>query len=367
MESDRSLPKSDWTVAPLLVQAAALNAGSRSPAVEKALRAVGLPRRLLLDRKARIRLNQEVDFFEEMARHTGDDLYGLKAGLAFQPKGTNLNSYILFASRDLREALNAAVRFAPLERGAADYRLTQAGGGHAALSLDTLDAYERFRRQSTEFHVAMVLRYLRAATGSAFPLEGVSFAHQRSFGRDEAEALLGCPVEYGASSSALHFSGSVLELPIPTQDDALCDILLEHGEMLSRQRGAQRPDIVAQVERAVLDHLPRGGVQMPELAAELGVSERTLARRMSAHGLTLRGLTEELRRELAVSYLADPGLTLGQICYLLGYSEPSAFSAAFRRWFGVPPGKFREDLGKDKDRASPRSLGRGGGPGGMAR
>lgn len=365
MEARRRHPDSDWTVTPWLVRAAALRTGSRSAAVEKALRTVGLPRRLLHDGKARIRLAQEVDFFEEMARHTDDDLYGLRVGLSLEPKGTNLNSYILFASRDLREAISTAVRFAPLERGAADWRLDRRKDGREALALDTLDAYERRRRQSTEFHIAAVLRYLRGAARTDFPLQGVTFAHQRGLGREEAEKLLGCPVEFGAPSSALHFEGTVLETPIPSQDDALCDLLVEHGELLRSQRGAQRPDVVARVERAILDHMPRGGILMPELAAELGVSERTLARRMSSHGLSLRGLTEELRRELSLSYLSDPGLSLAQISYLLGYSEPSAFSAAFRRWFGVPPGRYREEKGKC--RTFPPSTGRGEGPEGMAR
>ncbi len=321
----------------------ALETGPSSPPVVEALRAVGLSERFPFSKSRRISLSQEVDFFEEMARTLSDDLFGLHAGMMIEPKGSNLNSFILFASSNLREALETVERFIPLDRCCSEFRLEVSAHGEATLFLDTMDAYERYNRQSTEFFSIAILRYLRAATGVDFPLDSVSFAHQRGNNREAFENAFGCAAEFGAEHTALRFDESVLDLKVPTGDDALCALLIEHGELLLEKRRGIRPGVVTRIERMVLDNLPRGGVSMPELASELGMSERTLARRLQEHDMSLRGIADDLRKDLAKSYLRDPGLTLSQIAYLLGYSGPSAFSASFRRWMGVPPGRYRDE------------------------
>jgi AraC-like DNA-binding protein len=87
--------------------------------------------------------------------------------------------------------------------------------------------------------------------------------------------------------------------------------------------------------------LPHGRAQAAEIAVRLGVSQRTLARRLSAEGVTYSEVLEGLRADLAQRYLADDTLTISQIAWLLGYQEVSAFTHAFKRWTGMTPREAR--------------------------
>lgn len=112
--------------------------------------------------------------------------------------------------------------------------------------------------------------------------------------------------------------------------------------------GAQGPtslhtetDLLAQLQQCILDALPDGGATLDAIAARLGFSERTLQRRLQSLQLNFQQLVERLRFNAACRYLLQGGLPLTEIGYQLGYSEPSAFSRAFRRWSGVSPLAYR--------------------------
>ena len=97
------------------------------------------------------------------------------------------------------------------------------------------------------------------------------------------------------------------------------------------------------VENAVVPLLPHGKAQTSEIARQLGVSQRTFARRLSQEGLTFSELLDSLRSDLAHRHLADQDLAISQIAWLLGYREVGAFSHAFKRWTGKTPGKARAE------------------------
>lgn len=94
---------------------------------------------------------------------------------------------------------------------------------------------------------------------------------------------------------------------------------------------------------AIWDAMPRGRVEVSYIARQLGVSKRTLQRRLEAQGLSWRVLLARVRRELAEGLLADPALTVDEVAVLLGYAEASTFHRAFRAWTGSTPGAWRGD------------------------
>jgi AraC-like DNA-binding protein len=90
--------------------------------------------------------------------------------------------------------------------------------------------------------------------------------------------------------------------------------------------------------------LPKGAPEAGRIAKTLGLGERTLARHLSSEGTSYQRVVNDLRRDAARSYLSDPELSIGQVAYLLGYSEQSAFTTAFRRWTGQSPRAYRSAL-----------------------
>ena len=130
---------------------------------------------------------------------------------------------------------------------------------------------------------------------------------------------------------ALVLDAASLVVPVVNADARLLDLLRRYADdVLARRAG--KDDLVVRAERWILENLHTGHVGVTRLARSLGMSDRTLARRLAEDGLTPAGLVDDLRRRLADRYLAERAFALGRITYLLGYSDLSAFTRAFRRW-----------------------------------
>jgi len=151
---------------------------------------------------------------------------------------------------------------------------------------------------------------------------------------------LGLPVIAAQGQFALVFDESSLAVPIVHADARLLDLLQRYADGLLAER-AHKDDIVARARRWILQYLHTGEVAVAQLASGLGMSNRTLGRRLAEEGFTPARLIAQLRQELARNYLADRAVPLGRITYLLGYSDLSAFTRAFRRWTGRTPSEWR--------------------------
>jgi AraC-like DNA-binding protein len=137
------------------------------------------------------------------------------------------------------------------------------------------------------------------------------------------------------------FSQRHLALPLATADERLHGILIGYCDDILAKRGDTSPELRQRVEKTITKLLSRGEAQSRTVASELGMSTRTLARRLNEVGATFARVLDELRHDLAVTYLRDSAMDLSQIAFMLGYSELSAFSHAFKRWSGTSPGEWR--------------------------
>ena len=128
----------------------------------------------------------------------------------------------------------------------------------------------------------------------------------------------------------------LLDYPIKTVDNQLLKILERHCRQILGAR-PKADDFVFEVRQLIATLLPSGQSKIDAVAQELGMSSRTLTRRLAEDGLTYKGLSDEVRRKLALQYLKDRRIGLKKVAYLLGYSEVSAFYHAFHRWTGSSP------------------------------
>jgi AraC-like DNA-binding protein len=154
--------------------------------------------------------------------------------------------------------------------------------------------------------------------------------------------LFRCPVVFDAPESAILFSRSDAIRPLPSRNRELAQA---NDRILSDFLGKLRKDdLVTRVKMAITDELASGAPTDDRIAHSLFMSSRTLSRKLNALGTNYTQLLEAVRRELAEQYIADPALTISEIAFLLGFSEQSAFSRAFRRWTGQPPSAARGSL-----------------------
>ena len=137
------------------------------------------------------------------------------------------------------------------------------------------------------------------------------------------------------------FPAAVKLMPIVSADPYLNQLLLKYCEEALAHRPANGATLRSNVENAITPLLPHGKANAGEVARQLGMSHRTLARRLAAEGLTFSEIQTELKTDLARRYLRDGDLPISQIAWLLGYREVSAFTHAFKRWTGTAPRQSR--------------------------
>lgn len=164
----------------------------------------------------------------------------------------------------------------------------------------------------------------------------------------EAEALqagLGVPLQFGAPLTAARFDAALLDAPIPSSDPAQQPLLLQHAERrLAARQQALQDGLAGAVQGVLGALLAQGEARVDAVARRLGLSPRTLQRRLAAEGQPFQLLLDGTRRRLAAQYLRDPRLSLTEIAFLLGYAEQSSFSHAHRAWHGCSPQTWRQRL-----------------------
>lgn len=174
------------------------------------------------------------------------------------------------------------------------------------------------------------------------PIE-VMFQHPAPRTIEHHEAFFGCPVHFGADKDAMLFSYPSLSEPNVLGDEGITQFLVSHLD----QELAQVDDTPALPEQAkdeIARALSEGLPNMADIARRLGLSARSLHRRLADDGLSFQTLTEETRKGIAIGMLQEERYGLAEIAFLTGYSEQSAFNRAFKRWMGVTPASYRKSL-----------------------
>ncbi|UQA63079.1 AraC family transcriptional regulator [Polyangium aurulentum] len=187
-----------------------------------------------------------------------------------------------------------------------------------------------------EFVLATWARIASDLADHFLPLERVLLPHAPPSDDALHREVFGCEVRFGAGEAELQFAEGALDAPLARGDGVLASTLDRHAEAILEEiaRGAQwTSQVMVRIERRLTDGTPR----LEDIARDLDVPPRMLRRRLQGEGTTFARVVDDVRRRLALKMTADPSLSLGEIAFLLGFSEPSAFHRAFRRWTGRTP------------------------------
>jgi AraC-like DNA-binding protein len=194
--------------------------------------------------------------------------------------------------------------------------------------------------QLRDYSLAVVARRVRDAAGGVplrVEIEGPPLTTAEHYRR-----VLGAPVALRAEANALVFTRERWMAPLSRADASLHRTLRRHAELLLERTPAAAAESLADRVRSELLRRIRVGVPtIAEVARALGFGSRTLQRQLRGEGVSFAALADQVRTSLAGEYLRDPGLSIAEVAYLLGFSEPSAFTRAFRRWTGRTPEEAR--------------------------
>jgi len=190
-----------------------------------------------------------------------------------------------------------------------------------------------------EYLASLMAFHLRQETDGRFALARVMLRHRPDDAAAMAEAL-GCEVEPFAAWDGVCISHESWHLPLRRRDPVLRRVLETHADQIL-ERLPKRTGVALEVQRALSRQGASDELRIESIARQLAMSVRTLQRRLAAEGVSFQELIEEIRKEAAARYVASSSLSLAEIAYLVGYSEPAPFHRAFKRWYGVTPETYR--------------------------
>jgi AraC-like DNA-binding protein len=308
-------------------------------APEELYAAVGFDPSLLADPDKRIPYRQVVRMYEQAARLTNDENFGLHLGERTSLKVFDVLSYVLINSPTLGEAMRRVVRYHPIWNDGAAFTFEREGES-ARIRYDYFGVAAAECRQDCELTVCMILRAGQILTGVEWTPAEASFRHAAPRDASEHRRIFRCPVNFSRPSNEVVLDASLLALPVAEADPALCAVLERHAEELLA-RTPRRAGLAGEVRRILSEALRGGDPGVEAVARRLGMSARTLQRKLREEGTSHQELLEEMRRDLSERYLRELRMAICEVAYLLGFSEPSAFHRAFRRWTGTTPARFR--------------------------
>ncbi len=183
-------------------------------------------------------------------------------------------------------------------------------------------------------------RYFAADHGIERPFRAFEVTHEPPAHADAYEALFRFPVRFGATRNALLAHKSWLTLTTGPKNRYAFGVLMGHADTLLADLQSSETT-AGQVERILLPVLHKGDIGMEKIAADIGVSRPTLYRKLKEEGLTFEQLLDGLRHRMAVQYMEGGKASVNEVAYLVGFSEPSSFTRAFKRWTGFAPSAYR--------------------------
>ena len=300
----------------------------------------GLSPDQLQDQDNRIAISNYIALFRVAKALTGDEAIALHYGEEVDLSELSIAGLIMNAAETMNDAFVQMNRFGRL---AIEYE----GGG------------ERFRMASDKRGVWLVDQ--RADPNSFPELTEVTFARQtcapRRFlprqhvqevhvthaepaYRAEYERIFQCPVVFNADWNAIRIDPTLGSHRVQLQPKYVFGVLSERAEALLRELEASK-SARGRVESLLMPVLHTGDVAMETIAQRMGISRQTLFRRLKAEGVTFEKILDELRHRLALHYLSGKKASVNETGYLVGFSDPAAFSRAFKRWTGRSPSELR--------------------------
>ena len=303
------------------------------------LRRVGLTPELIAEPEERLSVHRQIALLNEAATALKDDCLGFTLARDFDLREIGLVYYVMASSQKLGDALKRLAHYSKVTNEALVFGCRE--GNRLTINLSYSGVPRHSDRHQIEFCIFAVLRICRVLTGHNVVPQQFSVSHYRSEGTSEMARFVGTKVEFGADADEFVLNVEARELPLTHSDPYLNKLLLKDCEAALADRKENASQLRTRVENAISSMLPHGRVLVEDIALSLGMSKRTLTRKLADEGSNFSEVFEQLRHDLAVRYLRDRKLHVSKIAWLLGFNEVSAFTHAFKRWTGKTPREMR--------------------------
>jgi len=315
--------------------------------VEEMLKTAGIDQQKLSQPDYRVPLLQALKLQELQQEQSQDDAWGIKLGAQVRPRFFQVLGYAAMSSNTLGEAIQQLLRFETLVWDMGISELKQ-GEEFSKIQLKTL-LPDIIPAQIVELAIAGWVSFGREIianqsllTQQSLPI-AVHFRHKAPVNLAEHQAFFNCPVLFEQKENAVIIPNTLLNEATRDSDPHLKQLMNNKGESLLKSYRLE-VNLSNEVRAVICQQLSQGEPEIEQIALQLDTPVRSLRKRLQESNTSFKILLDEVRFELAQTYLSDAQLSLVDIAFMLGFSEQSAFSRAFKRWYGSSPSQYRSQI-----------------------
>ena len=314
----------------------AIEASGQDP--ELLFRELHIDPALRYNSNARVSFSKIEQIWRWISKTIDDPCIGLKMTGHWHPSAAGALGYAWLTSSSLRTAIGRLQRYSRLVNEGLEFSIKERKDEFSLVL-----AYREGVRGIpiwSDAILATVTTLCRANYGKNFRLASVSFSHGEPRCAGDFYGFFRCPVNFGTRDNRITLPVEVLDKRLSCSNPQLAQ--LNDQIMINYLAKLSDDNLIEKIKAVLIDLLPSGGVSDTKVADALYTSVRSLQRRLQQEGTTFKVILNEVREELAYKYLQDDRISLGEISFLLGFSEMSSFSRAFKRWKGVSPSAYKD-------------------------
>jgi AraC-like DNA-binding protein len=281
----------------------------------------------------------QVVFWDTAERVTGDPDLALKILPHLPPYRGEVLEYLMFSSPTLGAGCARVFKYLRLVSDALNVRIER---GKELAKLVIVSSPERnpVLRHTELCVVWSIIQFAKSTSEGAFQPAAIRLSYEQRSSLKVYESVFGCPMAFNAPHCEIDFPASMLDWPSPRWDP---DLLRVHEEVAERRLlRIERQDLIERVEAQIALRLEADQCELEPIAAALGLTERRLRFELSQAGTSFTQLLADFRFRLAKRLLAHTHESIDNVVYLTGFSEPSTFYRAFKRWSGMTPVQYRD-------------------------
>jgi AraC-like DNA-binding protein len=303
--------------------------------VEPLLRKAGLTVEAIENKDAPLGVRNQIKFVELVANAVHDNLLGFHLAYTCDPREIGLLYYVAASAETLLDALLRVARYSFVVNDG--IVVTVKRDDRLRVRFQYSGVARHTDTHQIESWMAALIRVCRKVTDRDLKPVHVRIMHARTQDSRGIEKLLDSEIEIGTGADEVTFPAESGDYPIVTADPYLNRLCVRCAEEALVRLQKKTSPLKIRVENAIATLLPHRQTRIDVVAAKLGMSAKTLARRLATEGSSFADILSTVRSALAHRYLADYGLQISEIAWLLGYSEIGAFTRAFQRWTGTNP------------------------------
>ena len=292
------------------------------------------------DPESRISSNIADIYFAKAVELIPNQAFALQAATCWHPSNLGALGFAWLTSATLQEGLNRLVRYSRILGQKATFQCVRTPISTRFIHLNQR-ADSTVTDAMTDFSLSLIVDMCRKNAGSDFHPYKVRLRRTQPFDATPYNAYFGCEVLFDADENSFEIDRKTADAPLPTSNLELASTL---DGILSKQLASlDKNNIAARCKYYFLMELTSGEPTEQALSKALGMSLRSLQRKLAEDGTSYSRLFDEVRHELAQNYLSGSHRSVNEITFLLGFSEQSAFTRAFKRWHGKSPSDYRAD------------------------